>query len=271
MKDSKKYSGAQGGGEASGAEASIRARAARIRQRMSYAGGAPGSAYIQIAIDGPAGAGKSTVARMVAQKLGYLYIDTGAMYRAITLAVMRAKIAHDDSPAIADLIKKCSLEIKQAPNGTNKIYLNGEDVTTEIRQQAVSNLVSDVANQLSVRKVLVDKQREMSASGAVVLDGRDIGTIVLPDAQLKIYLTASLAVRAQRRLLELEKMNQATSLSELTNAIARRDTKDANNTYGPMRPAQDAIMIDTDDLSIDEVVNKIVDLSRAKIVQGMPS
>ena len=220
---------------------------------------------LKIAIDGPAGAGKSTVARMVAQKLHYTYIDTGAMYRAITLAVMRSKIPLSDTDAIAELLKKSNLEIKQNSDGKNQIYLDGQDVTEEIRQESVSSQVSDVANQLPVRKVLVEKQRQMASSGGCVLDGRDIGTIVLPDAELKIFLVASLAVRAQRRYLELNQKNNQVSLTKLTAAIDKRDIKDANNTYGPMRPASDAITIDTDHLIIEEVVNKITDLAKEKM------
>lgn len=225
---------------------------------------------MKIAIDGPAGAGKSTVARMVARQLGYTYLDTGAMYRAITLAVIEAHIPANDAPAIADLIKKCDLQIKQASDGSNKTYLNGQDISSQIRQQTVSNQVSDVANHLSVREVLVEKQRQMSSQGNVVLDGRDIGTVVLPDAELKIFLTASLAVRAERRYKELEqtggleKGEKKISTAELAQAIETRDSKDINNTYGPLRPADDAITVNTDHLSIDQVVDKIIDLTRLR-------
>jgi cytidylate kinase len=225
---------------------------------------------LKIAIDGPAGSGKSTVARIVAQKLGLTYIDTGAMYRAITLAVLDAHIPVDDAQAIAALIKKCDLQIKQAADGANKIYLNGEDITVKIRQQTVSSHVSDVANHLSVRKVLVEKQRQMASQGQAVLDGRDIGTVVLPDAELKIFLTASLEVRAERRYKELEQTSgleqsgKKISITELASTIEKRDTKDINNTYGPLRQAQDAIAINTDHLTIDQVVDKIIELAKIK-------
>jgi cytidylate kinase len=216
---------------------------------------------LKIAIDGPAGAGKSTVARLVARKLGYKYIDTGAMYRAVTLAVLRSKIPISDEKAISQLVEKVQLEIRLSADGQNHIYLDGKEVSSEIRQQSVSEKVSDVANQANVRKFLVEKQRQMSSSGNIVLDGRDIGTVVLPEAELKIYLVASLEVRAQRRYLELNETNEKISLDDLTAAIEKRDSKDANNKYGPMRPAQDAITIDTDNLSADQVVSKIVDLA----------
>lgn len=220
---------------------------------------------IKIAIDGPAGAGKSTVARLVSQKLAYTYLDTGAMYRAITLAVLRANIPVGNDEAIAALVKKCNIDIKNDNSGTNQIFLDGKNVTKEIREQAVSKAVSDVSNILAVRKTLIEKQRQIASAGGVVLDGRDIGTVVLPDAELKIYLIASLAVRAQRRYLELKQSGNEMSLTDLSKAIDTRDTKDANNTYGPMRAAEDAITIDTDCLTINEVVEKIVKLAKDKI------
>ncbi len=221
---------------------------------------------IKIAIDGPAGAGKSTVARLVSQKLGYSYLDTGAMYRAITLAVLRANIPFDDDEAIAALVRSCKLEVKTDSTLTNQLFLDGENVTKEIREPAVSAAVSDVSNTLAVRKMLVEKQRLIAAKGGVVLDGRDIGTVVLPHAELKIYLIASLAVRAERRYLELKQSNDQISLSELTKAIEQRDTKDANNTYGPMHAAKDAITLDTDYLSIADVVEKIVQMAKERML-----
>jgi cytidylate kinase len=220
---------------------------------------------IKIAIDGPAGAGKSTVAHLVAQKLGYIYLDTGAMYRAITLAVLQAKINVDNEQAIAALVKNCNIEIKNDAKGANQIFLDSKNMTKEIREQAVNDAVSDVSNILAVRKMLVEKQRQIASAGGVVLDGRDIGTVVLPDAELKIYLIASLAVRAQRRYAELKQSKGTMSLADLTEAIDRRDKKDANNTYGPMRAAKDAITVDTDHLHINDVVKKIVELAQDKI------
>lgn len=219
-------------------------------------------AVINIAIDGPAGAGKSTVARLVAQKLGYTYLDTGAMYRAIALAVLQANISGDDATAIATLVKKCDLQIKTEANGINKIYLDDKDVTAEIRQHAVSNLVSNVANHKAVRDVLVEKQRQMASQGGAVLDGRDIGTVVLPNAELKIFLTASLAQRAKRRFGDLKKAGENVSINQLTKSIEERDNKDAKNTYGPMIPAADAITINTDNMTITQVVSHIVELSK---------
>jgi len=221
---------------------------------------------IKIAIDGPAGAGKSTVARLVSQKLGYTYLDTGAMYRALTLAVLRANIPIDNEETVAALVINCNIEIKKDLDGGNQIFLDGKNVTKEIREQAVSNAVSDVSNILAVRKMLIEKQRQIAYNGGVVLDGRDIGTVVLPDAELKIYLIASLAVRAQRRYQELKDNNKKISLSELTKAIDTRDKKDANNAYGPMRAARDAITVDSDHLVIADVVEKIVELAKEKML-----
>ncbi len=226
----------------------------------------------RISIDGPAGAGKSTVARMVAQQLGYTYLDTGAMYRAIALAVMLAHISADDEEAVTDIVKKSDLQIKSAADGTNTVYLKGKDVTADIRQQTVTEVVSDISNHKAVRDVLVEKQRQMASHGSCVLDGRDIGTIVLPDAELKIYLTASLTVRAKRRYRELAQKSQLVyaggsnelSLQELIRAIERRDAKDSVNIHGPMRPADDAVTINTDDMTVDQVVEKIVELAKEK-------
>jgi cytidylate kinase len=218
---------------------------------------------IQIAIDGPAGAGKSTVARMVAQVLHYKYLDTGAMYRAIAIAMLEAQVLPSNDKAIASILKSCQIEIRNDGQGGNLLYLNGKDVTQQIRQEKISNTVSDFANVQAIRKFLIEKQQAMASSGGVVLDGRDIGTIVLPDAELKIYLTAALALRAKRRHAELNDNN--ITLAELTELIDRRDEKDANNLYGPMRAAPDAITIGTDHLSISNVVEKIVSLAMEKI------
>jgi len=220
---------------------------------------------IKIAIDGPAGAGKSTVALMVARKFGYIYLDTGAMYRAITLLVLRAKIALDDGKSITELLKTSTIDVRHDQNGKNQIFINGNDVTDDIREQSVSNAVSEVANILAVRKMLIEMQRQIAAKGGVVLDGRDIGTVVLPDAELKIYLIASLAVRAQRRYSELRAKESDISLSDLTEAIDIRDKKDAKNAYGPLKVASDAMIIDTDHLAINDVVEKISELAKEKI------
>lgn len=220
---------------------------------------------IKIAIDGPAGAGKSTVARLVAQRLGYKYLDTGAMYRAITLAVLRAGIRTDDTASIITLIDSLKLDIQQDSKGINHIILDGENVSEPIREQKVSDAVSDVSNILAVRKLLIEKQREIASKGGVVLDGRDIGTVVLPNAELKIFLIASLAVRAQRRYLELKDKKSNISLADLTQAIDIRDNKDANNLYGPLKAAADAITVNTDYLLANDVVEKIIELAKQKI------
>jgi cytidylate kinase len=231
----------------------------------------PENSLIKIAIDGPAGAGKSTVAQLVAQKLGYTYLDTGAMYRAITLLVLRSRTEVTDSDGITELIQTCKIDIIRNKGASNEIFLDGKNITTDIRAQDVSNSVSDVSNILAVRKMLVEMQRQMSAIGGVVLDGRDIGTVVLPDAELKIYLIASLDVRAQRRHLELKDSKDCVSLSDLTKAIDIRDQKDAKNAFGPMRAASGAVIVNTDEMAINEVVKKIVDLAQEKIKLSTPN
>jgi CMP/dCMP kinase len=219
----------------------------------------------RIAIDGPAGSGKSTVAHLVAQKLGYTYLDTGAMYRAIALAVLKANVSPCDENAIAQLIKKCNLKICAETDGLNKIFLDDKDVSAEIRSQAVSNIVSDVANHKTVREVLVEKQRQMAKHGGAVLEGRDIGTVVLPEAELKIFLTASLDQRAKRRHADLVNAGENIAVKKLVQDIETRDAKDSKNTYGPLVRAQGAIEINTDNMTIEEVVDKIVSLAKVSV------
>jgi cytidylate kinase len=221
---------------------------------------------LKITIDGPAGAGKSTVSLMVAQRLGLNYLDTGAMYRAIALAVLQTNADIHDAEALAELVKKSELQIRTEADGTNKVFLNGNDVSSAIRQQDVSDIVSDVANHKIVRDVLIEKQRQMAERGGAVLDGRDIGTVVLPNAKLKIFLTASLNERAKRRHADLQREGEYVSFEHLKDAIARRDEKDSKNNYGPMVPAEDAIIINTDDMTSEQVADNIVELAKSVCV-----
>lgn len=221
-----------------------------------------------IAVDGPAGAGKSTVVRRVAQELGLLYLDTGAMYRAVTWLVLQAGLAVDDAGAIAELVSQCDLQISPDP-GESRMWVNGEDVTQAIRSQEVTAQVSTVSALPYVRQVLVKQQQTIGRRGGVVMDGRDIGTHVFPDAELKIYLTASVAERARRRLQDLQHQGQGeVSLQDLEQAIQQRDWQDSHRPIAPLRKASDAIEIQTDSMTIAAVAAKIIYLYQEKTQAG---
>ncbi len=222
-----------------------------------------------IAIDGPAGAGKSTVARQLAHNLGLLYLDTGAMYRALTWYALAQNVEPQDEDAIAQLLPHCEIQlianIQDDRPQPPKVQVNGEDVTQAIRSATVTELVSTIAAQSAVRAHLVRLQQQYGQKGGVVADGRDIGTKVFPNAELKIYLTASVAERAQRRYQDLETARSKTDqplpkIAELTEAIAERDRKDSTRAVSPLRKAEDAIEIVTDDLSAQQVIAKISEL-----------
>jgi pantoate ligase/cytidylate kinase len=216
-----------------------------------------------VAIDGPAGAGKSTVARLVAQALGLLYLDTGAMYRSVTWLVLQAGIAVTDQPAIAELVSRCTLELRPEASGT-QIWVNGQNVTQAIRSPEVTAQVSAISAQPAVRRALVQQQRRYGRRGGIVIEGRDIGTYVFPDAELKIFLTASVQERARRRQLDLyDQGHSQISLDELEQAMSERDQKDSTRTLAPLYKAADAIELPTDGLSISEVVDRIVKLYEA--------
>ncbi|OUM95843.1 MAG: cytidylate kinase [Firmicutes bacterium ZCTH02-B6] len=217
-----------------------------------------------VAIDGPAGAGKSTVARKVAEALGYLYIDTGAMYRALTLAVLRAGAPVDDAAAVTAVVQRCRVSLAPGPNG-NRVFLNGEEVTGEIRTLAVSNAVSQVAAIPAVRQHLVELQRQLARAGGVVMDGRDIGTVVLPNADLKIFLTASLEERARRRYRETQALGHGSNLEEIRKNLEERDRLDSGRATSPLRIAEDAVVIDTTDWSIEQVVTHVLRLCRRRL------
>ncbi|MBS3948891.1 MAG: (d)CMP kinase [Dethiobacter sp.] len=214
-----------------------------------------------IAIDGPAGAGKSTVARTVAQRLGLTYLDTGAMYRAITLAALRQDVDLLDAGELAILASRSGLEIRNngGTDNQNMVFLDGDDVTEDIRLPEVSRNVSFVARCPDVREVLVDRQRQIGKRGGVVMDGRDIGTNVMPEAEYKFFLTASLAERARRRQTELAAKGENMSLPQMMNELAARDRIDSERECSPLCPAHDAIHIDTTELTIEQVVQKIAD------------
>lgn len=220
---------------------------------------------VLIAIDGPAGSGKSTVARRVAKILGILYLDTGAMYRAVTLKAIQDNIPFDDQERLTVLANQVDLKFTQMPDGTYHLFMNGENINEEIRSFAVTNNVSVVSSVPGVREALVQRQREIGAKSGVVMDGRDIGTVVLPNADLKIFLTASLEERAQRRWLELKAKGIKVSKEKIKEDLKERDDFDSNREISPLRPASDSIIIDTTGISIEQVTEKIVNLSKQKL------
>lgn len=212
-----------------------------------------------IAIDGPAGAGKSTVAKIVAEKLGYTYIDTGAMYRAVAWKTLQQSSEATDE-AILRAVEGIDVRLACTDSGT-RVTVDGTDVTGEIRTPEVTNIVSRVAALGPVREKMVELQRAMAADGAVVMDGRDIGTNVLPNADVKIFLTASVEERARRRYDEMKEKGYAVDFDDLKKEIASRDKQDSEREISPLRQAEDAILLDSTALSIDAVVARVMELS----------
>ncbi len=211
---------------------------------------------MNIAIDGPAGAGKSTIARRVAKEKGYIYVDTGAMYRAIGLYFMNEGVDAENASAVLTALAAIQVEIKYE-NAEQQVYLNGKNVSKEIRKEAVGNMASKVATKQEVRDKLLSLQRNLAATQDVVMDGRDIGTFVLPNAELKIYLTASVDTRAGRRYKELVEKNMPADLEEIKKDIEARDYQDMHRKIAPLSQAEDAYYLDSSDLTIDEVVDVI--------------
>lgn len=218
---------------------------------------------LNIAIDGPAGAGKSTIAKMVSKKLNCIYVDTGAMYRAVALFFIKNGIASDDEKRIAKEIENIHVDI-QFEVGEQRVLLNGKDVTEEIRAERGGKWASEISKYTVVREYLVKMQREVAAKQDVVMDGRDIGTVVLPQANVKIYLTASSKIRAMRRYNELTQKGVFCDIHDIEQGIMERDAQDMNREISPLRQAKDAILIDSSNMTIDEVVEKIVSLARER-------
>ncbi|MFH2138806.1 MAG: (d)CMP kinase [Candidatus Omnitrophota bacterium] len=210
-----------------------------------------------ICIDGPAGAGKSTIARQLAKKLGFLYIDTGAMYRAFTLKVLRSKVDFKMIEKLVELAMRTQITLKQTEDGGEKVFLDGEDVSQEIRTPELTNAVFKVAGIPQIREVMVHWQREYGHNSDIVMEGRDIGTVVFPKADKKFYLDADVQVRAQRRSKELQEKGMPVNFPELVQQIKDRDQRDKTRTSGPLKQAEDAVLIDSTGLSIREVVDKI--------------
>lgn len=212
-----------------------------------------------IAIDGPAGAGKSTIARAVAAKLGYIYVDTGAMYRAMALHFIRRNIGAGDQAAIERAVQDADVSIRYE-DGVQKVLLNGEDVSGLIRTEAVGNMASASSGYGAVREKLVALQKELASRENVVMDGRDISTCVLPHADVKIYLTASSQVRAERRYKELLEKGQQADLQEIEADIIKRDYQDMHRENSPLKQAEDAVLVDSSDMTLDQVVARFLEI-----------
>lgn len=210
-----------------------------------------------IAIDGPAGAGKSTVAKILAKKLGFLYIDTGAMYRALTLKSIEKKIDPSDTEGIIGLVKETSIDLINNNDGSLKVLLDGRDVSMQIREPRITKSVSDIAKIKEVREIMLGLQRKLGKARDSILDGRDIGTVVFPDANKKFYIDANFLVRVNRRYKELNELGQKVTENDVEADLKNRDTIDSTRKFAPLKKAQDALYVDTTDLSIDEVVEKL--------------
>ena len=218
-----------------------------------------------IAIDGPAGAGKSTIAKMAAKKLDFIYVDTGAMYRAMALYFLRREIDAKDEKKIAEACEHINVTIAYQ-EGEQQVLLNGENVNAFIRTEEVSMMTSNTSKYPAVREKLLYLQRELAAANNVIMDGRDIGTCVLPDAELKIYLTASASERAKRRYLEQKERGVESDLAQIERDIIARDEQDMNREIAPLKQAEDAILVDTSDMNIEEVVAKLTQIIEEKKV-----
>ena len=216
-----------------------------------------------IAIDGPAGAGKSTIAKLVAKKLGYIYVDTGSMYRAMALFCIRNGIKAEEEEKVVEACKKCEVTIDYI-DGAQQVFLNGENVNGYIRAEEVSNMTSAISVYGPVREKLVELQRSIAKKQDVIMDGRDIGTFVLKDAFLKIYLTASSRKRAERRYKELIEKGVECSLDEIEKDIIDRDYRDMHREISPLTKAEDAELLDTTDMNIEQVVEAIINLVNIK-------
>ena len=212
---------------------------------------------MNIAIDGPAGAGKSTIAKKVAKKMGYIYVDTGAMYRAMALFMIKQGIDPCDAPSIEEACKIADISIEYR-DGEQVVLLNGENVNAYLRTEEVGNMASVTSVNAKVREKLVELQQKLAKTKDVVMDGRDIGTVVLPNAEVKVYLTASSLVRAQRRALELEAKGESADLSKIEADIIERDNRDMTRAISPLKQAEDAVLLDSSDMTIDEVVDEMI-------------
>lgn len=213
-------------------------------------------------MDGPAGAGKSTLAKIVANRLGYLYVDTGAMYRALALKALRLGLVDADEAALTQMASETAVRLERSASGGNRVLLDGEDVSLAIRERGVTNVVSRVSSVMGLREFMIQYQRELAEGGGVVMDGRDIGSRVLPDADLKFFITASLAERALRRQEQLARAGDTIPLRELEEEITRRDEADRNKGPASLVQLPEAILVDTTGRTVDDVITEILSYCR---------
>jgi cytidylate kinase len=221
---------------------------------------------IQITIDGPAGAGKSTVARAVANELNYIYIDTGAMYRAVAWLALKNNIDLNDEAALTSLAQKANISFCRSRRG-QQVFCNGQDVTRAIREPKITRIVSQVSAVAGVRDALVRAQRQMAEGQNVVMDGRDAGTVILPEAQCKIFLTASVEERARRRMRQQQRLGLKQDLESLIADMVKRDYQDTNRSVSPLKPAQDAVILDCTDMDFPQTVKRVLDIVQQKVQQ----
>ena len=221
--------------------------------------------HLVVALDGPAGAGKSTAARMLAERLGYVLVDTGALYRGLALAAREARVSWDDGPALAALSATLTLTLERDTEGRSRLFIGGVDRSDHIRTPQISDGASRVSRHPAVRSALLGLQRRLGAQGKVVLEGRDIGTVVFPDAEVKVFLTASDEARAKRRHRELAGAGHEEAYAQVLADIRERDRRDSERDVAPLKPASDAIVLDTSDIELDEVVDRLEALVTARL------
>lgn len=221
--------------------------------------------FQSIAIDGPAGAGKSTVARAAAKELNFLYVDTGAIYRTVALAVDRLGIDPGEGEAVARALPALKIRMDHGPSGEQRMFLGEEDVSKAIRENRVSALASKVSALPQVRAFLMDFQRQLARENNVIMDGRDIGTVVLPRAEVKVFLTAAPEARARRRLLELEQRGQQADYETILKEIIQRDKQDRERAAAPLKQAEDAVLLDTTQLNLEQSVEALLKIVRARL------
>ncbi len=221
--------------------------------------------HVSVAIDGPAGAGKSTLARRAAKELGYLYVDTGAIYRTVGCYMKLMGIGPRDVDGVTRLLDEVGISIRYGEDGLQHMILNGQDVTGEIRTPEMSHYASCVSAIPAVREFLLEMQRKLARENSIVMDGRDIGTVVLPNANVKVFLTASPEVRAERRCRELEEKGESVSYDQVLSDMKKRDRQDSTRATAPLRQAADAVLLDTSGLTLDESSQRLLEIIRARI------